>query len=245
MAFARHVGLAAALTLSVSLPASATPPDIINVHDDIFGISEAHVFVLRTTSDNLGLHVTGRNDVLLVATEIATGHQTIWPVYRINRGPDVATDATGAMEKTQVESWEDARNPYEILADHSGVPALAAYTLRGNENPKITLTDETLEVAYADGEAYRLETDALFDSLAATRTKLAEGIGEYDRMAPITTRELLASFVFDAQACDATEPVLLAATADSLPVQLSRVTCTAEDGMISTSHHVIVPPSRK
>lgn len=243
MSFAKHVGFAAALSFCLSFPASATPPDIMNVRDDLFGMSQNHIFVLRMTADNLGLHITGRNDVLLVATEITTGRETLWPVYRIYRGPDYATDDTGLTERIEVESWDGARNPYDILAEYSGVPALAlaADPQQEREQPKVSLTNEALTIKYADGAKHRLETEALFAGLNDTRERLADAIGEYDRMAPITNRELLADFTFKVESCKAQDPISPRATASNTPVQLVRVACDDAGGMISTSHYVIVP----
>lgn len=84
--------IAAVSMLGLTLPASATPPDIIDVRDEIFGISQTQVLLLRTTFDNPGPHIAGRNDVLLVSVDIATGERTLWPVYRIYRGPDPQSD---------------------------------------------------------------------------------------------------------------------------------------------------------
>lgn len=234
--------MATILSLGLSSPATATPPDKIDVRDDLFGIGPTHVFFLRTTFDNLGLHITGRNDVLLVATEIVTGSETIWPVYRAYRGPDYAADETGLADEIKIEPWDGARNPYDILAEFSGVPAVATYPWWFNDQPELSLTREALTVAYSDGAAYRLETEALFAGLTATRERLADAIGEYDRMAPVTNRDLLTDTHFDVGSCAATDPIRRAATTNGMPVQLVRVTCEVEDGMISSSHYVIVPP---
>ncbi len=44
------------IALLAAMPALATPPDVISLHDRIFGISATHIYILRDINDNLGLN---------------------------------------------------------------------------------------------------------------------------------------------------------------------------------------------
>jgi hypothetical protein len=64
--------LIAALSLILTTPAQATPPDAMDVSDELFGISETHLFLLRHTDDNLGQYAASARHVFLVAVNLKT-----------------------------------------------------------------------------------------------------------------------------------------------------------------------------
>ncbi len=234
-----------ALTIALpALPAVATPPDIIEVRDEIFGISASYVFLLRSTRDNLGLYTSDRSDTLLVALEVATGVETLWPVYSVYRGQP-ESDPSGETTAVFVTSGKDSVNPFEILAKYQAVPVAGAWDHSRSElPPRLALTDGELTMTYPEsGAVYRLDGPTLQSGLTASINRLANMIEDYERVAPITTRSLLADRSYVSADCAVSEPRRISALIEATPVQLARVTCTEQDGLDETSLFVIVPPA--
>lgn len=102
-------------------PVGATPPRAIAVEDNLFGVSENHLFLLRSVRDNLETHGTTLTDILLVAKSFDTGQEeNAWPVRRIQATGDPF--ASRAPEKVRDHALADRVNPFDILTAHNGRP---------------------------------------------------------------------------------------------------------------------------
>lgn len=137
----------------------ATPPQIVGVREALFGISDTHLFVLRTTRDNLGLHQPTQTDVLLVARNRQTNRdEDIWPVLRtLDHGVNFIEDGYSLrVETLPLAGWT---NPFDVLI------ATAA-------RPLVGISGRTID-------DYRIEwinlpdTVELFDDRSATFHHLA------------------------------------------------------------------------
>lgn len=212
----------------------ATPPDVISLRDMPFGLSPDRLFLMRTTFDNLGLYVTGRNDVLLVAVEIATGAEEIWPVFAVTR----SLDATGQSETTKVDRGPDAVDPYAVLASFDGVPWTAVAVTP--DAVDLQFGPETLSARYEDGKRFGVDTGAVLNAMTASVDRVAGAMVAYDRFAPIDTADLLRGRSFDPAFCVPSDPILVRTTIWGGLLQLTRLTCTA-DGIEATSLLVILP----
>jgi hypothetical protein len=243
MTLVQKMMVLAVLCAGSALPAKATPPDVINVRDEVFGISASHLFVLRSTEDNLGLYTADRSDTLLVAIDLATGDETLWPVYGFYRGPDPA-DPNGEKSGVVAGARQDSTDPFGVLAEYGAVPAIAAFSrISADTLPSVTLDAKTLTVSYRGTEMrYALDSQALLAGMTASVNKVAGTIEDYDRFAPISTRDLLSDRTFAIQDCAVSDPMHLSALIETAPVQLVRVTCSDPDEADTTSLVVVVPP---
>ncbi len=244
MSFARKLPGWIFVVVSTTLPAAATPPDVINLRNELFGISTSHVFVLRSTQDNLGLHIADRSDTLLVALDLATGAETLWPVYSVSRGP-ADSDTSGETSEVVMHGPKDSVNPFAILTEYQAVPIEAAFDLGFVGQPlDLTLTEDSLTLTYPEtGAVYRLDGATLQSGLTGSVNRVADTIEDYDRFAPVSTRSLLVDRSYDRADCTASDPRQISALIETPPVQLVRVTCTDEDGLDETSFFVVVPPA--
>lgn len=102
--------------------AAATPPDTIYIDDRIFGVNKTHVFILRTTNDNLGLHIFGMKDTYLVAKNIDTGlDDEIWPVLRQHGATDYDQETGDPIPLISTFPLEGAVNPFSVLVERGGL----------------------------------------------------------------------------------------------------------------------------
>lgn len=228
--------LARALLLGLALgcfahSASATPPDIVDVRDELFGISRSSLFLLRTTCDNLGLHTSEHRDVVLVAIERSTGKESLWPVYRARNVPDEG--ARGDAQKTVVRMPANAVDPYAKLREAEGYPVGPG---DGFDAARMSVKIEggILTMSDADGEIARREVASILADVTASLDRLADAIGDYERLAPIRTRDLIGGQTFQAEQCKASDPFAYDDRSGAPPVRIVRLTCQEEEGQTTS-----------
>lgn len=219
-----------------ALTAHATPPDVLTVKDKLFGMSADYVFVLRTTSDNHGSYYTETNDVVLIATHIKTGKQTLWHLYRVTRTQLDYGEMT--MRNTLPKN---AVNPYAILAQYKGVTADIADV---DTSPKVAeLTSKQLSITSADKTQFALATDAWLKQQKTSLKKTAKILPIYERVHPLNHRELIAYLQdIPAKQCKLIGTKQLKIE-DNKPVQLANFSCHQEymDAIEAMHFFVVVP----
>lgn len=225
-----------------ALPARATPPDVLTLHDTLFGVSDTHVFLLRTTEDNMGRYIPGLSDIYLVAKNAQTGKdETLWPVTRTMRDSRENT-LTGKTENVLVQySMEGRVNPYAILAEEGGRPVPPTLD-RPEFNSKVELTDA---LVIGGERPVRLEGDALIAQLYGAINKTAASLVEYPgggdaRLAPVTARELLEDPSYTLENCAVEGLANVSRTDDDPTFRLALLRC--EDEMDHVTLFVVIPP---
>jgi hypothetical protein len=232
----------AALVLVVvtALPAAATPPDAINLRDEVFGISSSHLFLLRTVDDNLGVHGATQGEVFLVAVDLRTGEETLWSVYAFRRGPEL-TDGAGDQTQIAIANRRNRSDPFAILAEYGGQPQSPGSWPPG---AKATLDADSLQVTSPDmAPSYALESKTLLSKVTASINLLAERLEAYDRPAPFSAKDLLVDRTYPVDQCTVSDPAQLSALPEADSVQVVRLTCgdgEYSDGVASLI--VVVPP---
>ena len=182
--------------LFISAPAKATPPDALSLHDQVIGYSETQVFILRETNDNLGLHIFGLHDVLLVAKSLSSGlDEEIWPVYRVYSDGETSP-------QTDIFRLQNAVNPFEILTNRAAIFVGRDFLLPSSSRASESELDEVvLRVADA-----RLEAEAMLGQISQSIKLTSTAIqpypeGDYPSMSFHTPQELLAEMSFMATDC--------------------------------------------
>jgi hypothetical protein len=221
---------------AIATAAHATPPDLISLSDRVLGFSDTQVFILRETSDNLGMHAYGMHDVYLVAKNLTTGlDDEIWPVYRVHSVSEPAP-------KTTSFPLNGAVNPFEILAARA-----VQYTNYGmqapesNRAPESTFSADFLQVGGA-----MLPTDSVKAQLLHAVALTSEAIQPYPEsgfisMSFSTPQALLADPSFDIQECYINGVTTLFRY--PLPnISMARMSCDDEGERLSFSLIVLIPP---
>lgn len=228
------IRLSVVLMVSLAGIARATPPQVVSVDDVLFGMSDTHVFLLRSLEDNMGFHGVTQTDVLLVARNLATNaDEEIWPVARsIHRAEE------NSVETLTVAG---AVNPFEIAA------ARGVRLLLGRSDRPVTAA----EVAVSFGGAALVVTDGRagttfslgFDEISQ---RLGEGLERTrDSLPPYFTEgggDVLRGVRFDpALDCEVAGFVEMAAGAAGV-LWLARVSCENEETMAPVATYLVVHP---
>lgn len=219
--------------------ALATPPDIINVRDEFFGVSESSIFVLRITYDNLGLHDSAQRDVVLVALDRRTQEETSWPVYRARSAPDYEQDEAGATSRIDRLALPDAVDPFEMLGELGGMP-VGAKDMGYHVAAEPEMRGDAVVIAYDDGAEFRSDMGTLLQGVTVSLNALAERLGDYDRMAPVHTRDLLGDLAFRSDECRISDPHRFNIPWGTAPTLAARLTCDDNEGQF-ISLLVLVP----
>ncbi|TKW67751.1 MAG: hypothetical protein DI616_05415 [Paracoccus denitrificans] len=221
---------ALALALACAAPAAqATPPDQIHVFDELFGVSDTHVFVLRRSRDNLGLHDAEMRNTALVAIDQQTAAEQLWPILRIHSQPDYDKDPDGLTMKTDRLALPGAVDPVAKLEELGGRPfsdqpspdsRIFGYAPNtGNFDGAIW--GFTLE----DGTRFNPDPATLQDSVSGALDQFAQALGDYPRFGPITARDLLTGPDYGDTGCSFTQRSLLRVNRDAPPAHLVFVAC--------------------
>lgn len=184
------LGSFVALVCALASAASSTPPDMIDIRDELFGVAPCCVLVKPTTNDNLGLYGSIHSDVVLVSIDREGGSETLYPVYRVRSQPDLDRDANGNVMAHRAEPLPGSVEPFTLLAELNGIPVQAGDYLVSGPEPTMRI-GEMLAVPVDRNSTLQVEIAQLMRQVAASVASLALVVGEYDRLAPITTAELL------------------------------------------------------
>lgn len=238
--------------LLISTRAFATPPDIITIRDELFGMSETHVFIMRTTSDNHGLHETGSNDVLFMAIDIEARAERMWHLYYVKRMSDYANDQDGRSEVVTSQLSEELVNPFVILDEYGGVTTdmiyeAARYDFNGNavdEEVTFGMDDDYLWINYESGETYKTPSDFVKEIITESLWNTTDAVQEYDRFGQLTHKDIMPYLLEDSNDCWVDRVQSLRALKQQEPVQLALVSCgeIMDQNRYSTlSMYVVVP----
>lgn len=220
-----------ALAVAVPAPADATPPDIVDIVETPFGLSETHLFVLRGSADNLGLYDSMRVETYLVAIDLKTGEEEFWLVDRAERHLDY--DREGNPLEHVVKRDEDISrsNPMEILAKRGAFAWSAiAPTLRMPEREE---TADAYSMTYPGGPVFRIEKAAIAQRFDRLTRFMVDNVADRERMSTLSTREVFAGRFATSDHCKP-GAVLESAAMRAFPTyQIVRIDCTsdADDGI--------------
>ncbi|WP_284124182.1 hypothetical protein [Parerythrobacter aestuarii] len=213
----------------VSPRAVATPPDSVNIEDTVIGASATHLFVLRSTADNLGSHFDYRGEVWLVSIAVADGSEEHWPVYGVSATTDFTDD--GDRRVVTTDPMEGQVNPFAIMADRKATPM----------NNRRSAEDQALVAARISGDVvelgdYTMALAPSLDRMRASVAALASRVADPPRMATVPTAVVYGWKAFEPDLCGFEAVGWPLSPADGSPSwQAVRVTCEDPDVMDMTS----------
>lgn len=231
-----------ALTLGLAAPAAATPPDMVGLRDELFGVSAEYVFLLRYVFDNHGVYESEQRDLLLVALNRRTRTETIWPVYRARHGADYERgNDLGRPYRIDPITVEGQVDPFAKLREMQGMPIGPAW-MRDSTPARVEPGDRMVTLTDEAGRRFGQDIAALRQARATALTATADAIGDYPRMNQTTIHDLLGTLDEWQQDCIYTDGYRFSSELGAAPTAMLRVTCTdGEDGQ-EWSLLMLVPP---
>ena len=253
ISFARYMAIvASALTLAlaalVPTTAHATPPDAMDVSDELFGISDTHLFVLRHTDDNLGQYTKSARHVFLVAVDLKTAEEEYWRVSLTVRGEKWDEDGNSVGMVTERQYRPNETNPHDILGKRGGLP-LSAAVLRASTFLKADFTadDGYVKAVTGSGETYeqtyQLTAKQVTARITASNRNLGQRIWEPARLSrQYTTKQAWADRAVPLDQCTFGDVGRIWVSPEKPRVQLVRATCADEEETGVTSLILVLPP---
>lgn len=161
-----------ALILILPGLALATPPQIVSATDEVVGITDTHLYLLRSLQDNEGSHYVTTTDQLLVKKAIGTGEdERFWPLRRTTIEPDWDDpDERYVLRETPLATTHDL---VEVLRQNAVQPMIEGLA-RDAGALNWSLADDMLTLTYPhDGTQIAVPTTDLaagiMRNLSATR----------------------------------------------------------------------------
>ena len=192
--------------------AAATPERQVHVSDAPFALSADHLFVLRRSRDNLGLHTASVEQVELVALSLRDGTQEVLPVHAQTVRIDFDPATRRSYRVVEAEEQAGRVDPYAYVMTRGAGLLEPVMAPQGEEKP----------LARDAQGALRRSLDAL-----AAREPLGSAVGSATGSATVAGSDGGATYRTldrDADRCverDEGHPVALS----QARVQLVRVTC--------------------
>ena len=198
--------LASALLSATILcsPAHATPPDVIDIREQPFGLSETHLFVLRSSSDNLGLYESMRSETFLVAINAETGEEEHWLIDRTIRSSQYSDDGEMLGYTVTRDEGVESINPFTILTERNAAPwSAVSQTGRLDIQAKFARAGgNAWQASYPSGQVFEVTDAALAEQLDQTRVFMASNVADHPRMSTLTTRGLFADRTIPLETCE-------------------------------------------
>lgn len=223
---------AAALWLLITpVSAAATPPDVIDVTDELFGISQTHVFVLRHTDDNLGMYTVSARHVFLVAINLATAEEEYWPLFLAVRSERFDENANSVGMVISREYRPIEINPYDILGERAALPVGSAFNLASSfPKPVINVTADFVTATVEGKATHQLPRAVAEARIETSNSNLAQRVWEPARMyRQYTTKQAFAERKVALEECAYSDAGQLWTAIDKPRVQLVQATCSDAD----------------
>ncbi|MDN3646623.1 hypothetical protein QWY75_10475 [Pontixanthobacter aestiaquae] len=222
----------AAACFGMGVPAAATPPDVITIEDRLFGISATHAFLLREASDNLGSHYSDRRETFLVAINLTTEEEELWPVYRATRSTDFGDSGADDTPVIEVDPRAGMIDPYAVLEERGGMPLSER---AGESFADLIDNGRSITITRSDGSKFIRDKANAFGRLQASTSALAERVANTPRLGSRTTRQFYDARSIIADTCRYSALPGSHRFYTAEPVQLVRIACHDGEEMEVTS----------
>ncbi|MEM6476372.1 MAG: hypothetical protein AAF687_09415 [Pseudomonadota bacterium] len=232
--------IAAVAGAAFAAPVAATPPNVMTVEDQAFGLSEDELFVLRTTSDNLGSYFEARHETFLVAIALDDGAETYWPVNSVSVTTVFGEEGEDDRRELVRPDGAGHANPFDILAERGGLPWRAVAPGAGNFITAAFEQDETsVTVRYEGLSAFTLGKSDAVARVRSVMDRIAAEVPDYPSTSTVMSSERFASRMIVPEMCRYSVNDYAASPLTYTALQLVQVTCG--DGEDLDSNTVLIP----
>lgn len=235
----RVIVFASVVTASSLMPAFATPPDIVDIQDELLGVGETHIAILRTAYDNRGLYDTEIGTVFLRVVDRSTGAEELHRVFRSLTMPE-SNNGTDLQLTIQPQALSNAVEPFTFMAEN-GIHPLSM-TRFGNIGAQAAVRpDGRLSLSDPQGTVFSAPWPEVLAGVTTSLDQMADLWPEDgQRMSPIQTTDLLRGRALTDAECKPTTSLMVRGDADVAPIALLRLECSDGDGQ-RTSALIALP----
>lgn len=196
----------AALLVMLAAPAFASPDTMVDIHEEPIGVSETHLFLLRTSKDNLGYYEASRIEMFLIIRDFASGEETHVVVDRFVRSSDYTDDGEFTGYSIKRDAGVDPVDPYALIRTRGALPWPAVANPTPFEfPPKIRITSGEVEVQFGSNPPITLAREKLQERLAHVQQFMAEHVADHPRSSSMTTKQYFEGREVSADQCHSGE----------------------------------------
>lgn len=235
--------LTLALALACAAPAAqATPPDLVQIHDQLLAVSAESLFLLRTSNDNLGLYDAEIRTIALIELDRDTGAETVWPAYATRHYRDPDKGKAPYFQLIQSPDLPGSTNPFKRLQDQNAQPTLPFET----DTPpvRIDTSDGQLIIRGDDGTSVQADLVTLVQTAGRTLGAYGARI-DYQRLGVLSFGQLLEDTAFSYDRCHPAEAQQIRDMTAPVPPTIPRLDCGDAEGddLIQASLILLIPPA--
>lgn len=176
--------------LALSAPAFATPPTVIDVHEEPAGVSETHLYLLRVSTDNLGYYEASRVEIYLIAVDWRSGAEEAILIDRFVRSSDYSEDGDFLGYSIKRDEGIEPASPYQIITDRGAMPWFAVSRSPSVSNPaEITSDADQISAQFGVNVPLVVTREALQDALDRQSAFMVQNVADHPRSTTVTTRQ--------------------------------------------------------
>lgn len=242
--------LTLALALACAAPAAqATPPDLVQIHDQLLAVSAESLFLLRTSNDNLGLYDAEIRTIALIELDRDTGTETVWPVYAARHYRDPDNSKAPHFQLIQPLDLPGSTNPFKRLQDQNAQPTLPFET----DTPPVRIDTPPVRIDTSDGQLIirgddgtSVQADLVTLVRTAGRNLGAYGARiDYRRFGVLSFAQLLEDTALSYDRCHPVEARQIRDMTAPVPPTILRLDCGDAEGddLIQASLILLIPPA--
>lgn len=176
--------------LALASPGYASPDSFIDIHEEPIGMSETHLFLLRTSTDNLGYYEALRAEIFLIVQDLQSGAQEVIVIDKFVHSSDYSDDGelTGFSIKRDV--GVQPIDPASVLRARGALPWAAIHRPPGFAPlATITMGEQAIEVQIGGNLPLRLAREAIQEKLTRMGRFMADNVAEHPRSSSMTTKQ--------------------------------------------------------
>lgn len=226
----------------VASPASAAPDTMIDIHEEPIGVSETHLFLLRTSKDNLGYYEAMRVEMFLIIRDFASGEESHVVIDKFVHSSDYSDEGEFEGYSIKRDAGVEPVDPYRFLQERGALPWPAvSYPERFEYGPKITMGADAVEVQFGSTPPLTISRVQIQEKLDRVKDFMAHKVTDHRRSSSMTTKQFFEWREVQAKHCYSAELLGFWMLGQGNRPYLMRVDC-AFDGDSETTSIVLPLP---
>lgn len=225
-----------ACVLAFTSPANASPDSFIDMHEEPVGMSATHLFLLRTSTDNLGYYEALRAEIFLVVQDLQSGGEEVIVIDKFVHSSDYSDDGELTGYSIKRDAGIEPVDPASVLRARGALPWVAIHRPTGFEAlATITMGEQAIEVQIGGNTPLRLSREAIQAKLTRMGRFMADNVADHPRSSSMTTKQHFEGREVTAAQCHSAELLDYWMLGQRNRPHLLRVHCAYDEDSETTS----------